>query len=155
MARPDQARPPVGPELLAQLLRDHGSALELYASQWTRCPEDSVQEALIELARQQARPGDVVAWLYRVVRNRAINQARSVRRRRTHEAAAATLRAESFVAPGESAMDAAETIAALVALTEQEREVVIARVWGGLTFQQIATVMEISTSTAHRRYLEG
>ncbi len=52
-------------------------------------------------------------------------------------------------------MDAAETIAALVALTEQEREVVIARVWGGLTFQQIATVMEISTSTAHRRYVES
>ena len=43
-------------------------------AQWTEAADDCVQEALIELARQPRVPENVVAWLYRVVRNRAVSQ---------------------------------------------------------------------------------
>ena len=62
---------PVGPELLARLLDEHGAALTLYARQWCQTPEDVVQEALLQLIRQPAAPENLVGWLYRVVRNGA------------------------------------------------------------------------------------
>ena len=56
---------PAGPELLARLLDQHGAALELYARQLCDCPDDCVQEALVELARQPSVPDEVLPWLYR------------------------------------------------------------------------------------------
>src|SRR5262249_48674931 len=76
---------PIDAELLGQLLDEHAPALALYAAQWTDSADDCVQEALIELARQPQRPGNVVAWLYRVVKHRALNAARGARRRRERE----------------------------------------------------------------------
>ena len=35
----------MGPELLAQLVSQHATALVLYAGQWCDAPEDVVQEA--------------------------------------------------------------------------------------------------------------
>ena len=87
---------PIGPELLGRLLHCHAAALELYARQFCRYPDDVVQQAMLELVRQRTMPGDVVAWLYRVVRNKAISAARSARRRRLGEAEAAERKADWF-----------------------------------------------------------
>ena len=54
-------------------LADPGPALELFARQWCSSPSDVVQDALVELARLQVVPENLVGWLYRVVRNRAID----------------------------------------------------------------------------------
>ncbi len=67
---------PIDAEQLGRLLDEHGAALALYASQWTDSADDCVQEALVELARQRQAPDHIVAWLYRVVKNRALNAAR-------------------------------------------------------------------------------
>jgi DNA-directed RNA polymerase specialized sigma24 family protein len=72
-------------ELIGRLLDEQGPALALYAAQWTDAADDCVQEALVELARQPAVPKHVVAWLYRAVKNRALNAARMDRRRRARE----------------------------------------------------------------------
>lgn len=144
----------VTPELLARLLDEHGAVLELFAAQWTDAPDDCVQEAFLELVRQPAVPERVVPWLYRVVRNRAISFLRRGQRRRKHEAAAS--RAESWFAPsGETAVDAQTVTAALRELPDEQREVIIARIWGGLGFEQIGEVVGASTSSAHRRYEGG
>ena len=37
----------------------------------------------------------------------------------------------------------------------EEREVMIAHLWGGLTFEEIADVMSTSSSSAHRLYSKG
>jgi RNA polymerase sigma factor (sigma-70 family) len=146
---------PVGPDVLGRLFDRHAAALELYARQWCTSPEDVVQEALILLASEPQEPQDVVAWLYRVVRTRAINALRSSRRRREHEAAAARPETAWFVrSPGEL-LDAQVAAKALGELPADEREVVIAHLWGGLTFQQIGQLMSTSDSTAHRRYLSA
>src|SRR6185503_17221915 len=70
---------PIDAELLGRLLDEHGPALALYATQWTDAADDCVQESLVELARQAKPPEHAVAWLYRVVKNRALNAARGER----------------------------------------------------------------------------
>jgi RNA polymerase sigma-70 factor (ECF subfamily) len=140
-------------ELIACLLERHGAALALYAQQWTDTPEDCVQDAFLELSRLTKPPENVVAWLYRVVRNRAISRRRSAQRRARREALALRLRPrEGESASAEPAVDPGELAAALEALPEVQREIVVARTWGGLTFEEIAALVGCSTSAAHRRY---
>jgi RNA polymerase sigma-70 factor (ECF subfamily) len=140
-------------ELLGRLLDRHGAALALYASQWTAMADDCVQEAFVELARQRAVPQYVVGWLYRVVRNRALNAARGARRRRERESRSI---AERFVVGQEPATfdrgDTADVLESLDRLAANDREVIVMRIWGGLTFDEIAAVLAVSISTAHRQY---
>jgi RNA polymerase sigma factor, sigma-70 family len=143
----------VTPELLGRLLDEQGGALALYAAQWTVQPDDCVQEALIELAASPRVPPNVVAWLFRVVRNRAISRFRSARRRERREQLAVRLRPRKGEAPVELSAD--ELAAAIEALPDELREAVVARTWGGLNFEQIAALAGCSTSTAHRRYEAG
>jgi len=140
-------------ELLAGLLDRHAAALELYARQFGPAAEDAVQDAFIELARQPVPPDDAAAWLYRVVRNRALSLARAAGRRQRHETAAAEERAAWFAPAGGDRLDAQAARAALQSLPDPQREVLAAHLWGGLTFAQIGQLMNTSDSTAHRRYL--
>ena len=143
-------------EQLGRLLDEHGSALALYAAQWTDAADDCVQEALVALARQRPSPEHVVAWLYRVVKHRALNAARGEQRRRERESRAM---AERF--PGKdkpAAFDDDETIAAvnaLVQLEAGERELVVMRIWGNLTYEEIGAVLGISAATAYRKYVRA
>ncbi len=144
---------PIDAEQLGRLLDEHGSALALYAAQWTDAADDCVQEALVELARQRQSPVHVIAWLYRVVKHRALNAARGDRRRREREsrAMAERLRAnEQPVAFGGDEVVAATD--ALVQLESDERELVIMRIWGNLTYEEIGATLNISTATAYRQY---
>src|SRR5690348_3347922 len=122
------------PELLGQLFDQHAPALVLYARQWCAAPEDVVQEAFIKLATLRPRPEKPAAWLYRVVRNAALNAACAARRRRRHETAAAEVR-PWFVVPDSPTLDVEAATAALQELPLEQREVIIARLWGGLTFE--------------------
>jgi RNA polymerase sigma factor (sigma-70 family) len=143
-----------GPELFGQLFDRYAAALELFARQWCDCPEDVVQEALIELAGQSRTPDDPVAWLYRVVRNKAIAAWRSTQRRRRHESVATENRA-AFERSAADRIDGRLAAAAIESLAIELREVVVARIWGGLTFQQIGRLLGVSDSAAHRRYEAG
>ncbi len=137
-------------ELVGQLLDQHGAALALYAAQWSPSPDDCVQEALIELARTRPLPDQPVAWVYRVVKCRALNSARAQRRRTEREQEAWTSRLTSLDAKSE--VERAELLDALNQLTVELREIVVLKVWGNLTFAEIAVVVECSTSTIHRQY---
>lgn len=152
-ANEPSATGPVGPDLLERLFSRHATALEFYARQWCANSEDVVQEALVLLAAEPQVPQDVAAWLYRVVRTRAINASRSANRRKRYESAAALPERTWFVSSPSDAIDAHAAAAALEGLPDEQREVVVARVWGGLTFQQIGQLTGTSDSTAHRRYL--
>ena len=145
----------VGPDLLGRLLDEQGAALALYARQWCSTPEDVVQEALIQLVRQPRLPEKLLPWLYRVVRNGAISASRTARRRRDYEAAAAG-RAEAWFEPAEGdRLDAALAARCLESLPPNEREVIVARLWGGLSFQEIGELIGTSSSSAHRWYEAG
>jgi RNA polymerase sigma-70 factor (ECF subfamily) len=138
---------------LCLLIDSHSPALQLYARQLCSCAEDVVQEAFVKLAGCPREPDHVVAWLYRVVRNAALSAARSDRRRKKYESSIVSV--GWFVPNHESALDAETLQAALATLPVELREVVVAHIWGELSFAQIGSLLNISSSTAHRRYLDG
>jgi len=146
----------ISPEQLSLLIDEHGASLVLYAQQWCDGPEDVVQEGFIKLMRQQPVPTNLVGWLYRVVRNGAISESRATARRVRHEKNAGVANLRWFeAASGQNQLDVDDATAALHDLPPDEREVVVLRIWGGLSFEQISDVIEKSSSTAHRRYLSG
>ncbi len=144
----------MSPHELARLVDDHGPALILYARQWCLAPEDVVQDVFVKLVTLTETPRDVTAWLYRLVRNRAIDAGRTDRRRLQREQRAA--RPERwFVEPAVDGLEAGAAVAALQTLPVDQREVIVARLWGGLSFEQIAEVAGCSASTAFRRFSAG
>jgi RNA polymerase sigma-70 factor (ECF subfamily) len=142
------------PAEVARLIDRHAAPLVLCARQWCSEPEDVVQEAFVKLFRQSKPPLDVVAWLYRVVRNAALDAAKIARRRQRRESVVAR-EARWFVEPVVDGLDADVAVAALERLGLEQREVIVARHWAGLSFEQIAEMVGCSASTAFRRYTAG
>ena len=146
----------IGPETLGQLYDDHAPALRLYARQFCSTPEDAVQEAFVALARQRLAPEQAVGWLYRVVRNAALATARAERRRHQREThAASNGDAPAWFTAADDRIDARGAQALLEELEAEVRGVIVARIWGGLTFDAIARAEGCSLTTAHRRYQAG
>lgn len=142
------------PRQLADLVAAHAPALALYARTWYAAPDDAVQAAFCKLAALGAAPTDPVAWLYRATRNAAIDFGRADRRRRRREEAVA--RPDRwFVEAQVDGLDAVEAVAALEGLPPEQREVIISRLWGGLTLEQSADAAGCAISTAFRRYEAG
>ena len=139
---------------LARLIDANAAPLVLYARQWCEAAEDVVQEAFVKLVQQRRAPVDDVAWLYRVVRNGAIDAAKTARRRQHRELAAARP-VRWFVEREVDGLDAETAVAALERLAPEQREVIVAHLWGGLTFDQIAEIAGTSSSSAHRLYHAG
>lgn len=111
-----------------------------------------MQEALIDLLRQSSVPEHPAAWLHTAVRRRAMNLARAEGRREKHQRQAG-LERESWFLPQEGGRDEGIDFQSLLArLPRLDREIVVARTWGELSFSQIAELVEQSTSTVHRRY---
>jgi RNA polymerase sigma factor (sigma-70 family) len=146
--------PSVDATLIAEMLDRHGAALVLYARQWTNHADDCVQEALVELARQPVCPDNPAAWLYRVVRNRALNAVRAEDRRNSYEMRAAEQRASRKPNEADPA-EASELNDSLAALDVVAREIVVLRVWGGLAWQEIAELVGGSKSSAQRIYVQA
>ena len=144
---------PIEPTLLGQLYRQHAPALRLYARQWEEGAEDLVQNAFVRLAQQVPPPSQVVPWLYRVVRNEGLVAQRSAARRRRRERRAGT--PEAWFSAAEGSLDADEAARLLAELPLELREVIVVRLWGGLTFEAVAALVGCSLPTAHRRYHAG
>jgi RNA polymerase sigma-70 factor (ECF subfamily) len=146
-------------ESLGSLIDRHAAALELFARQWCDEPEDVVQEAFVKLAAQSPTPLNPAAWLFRTVRNGAINAGIAKRRRRRHEAEAAA-EVPSWFETGATArsralVDPESAQAALAVLPLEQREVIVAHLWGGLTFDQVAELAGFSAGSTHRLYQAG
>ena len=139
---------------LAELIDAHAAALTLLARTYCAQPEDAVQAAFGRLVQRRVEPDDPAAWLFRAVRNAALDAAKSERRRSRREIRAA--RPEAWFAEASvNGLDVADAVAALQALPEAERDAIVARLWGGLTLEQVADAVGCSTSTAQRRYEAG
>ncbi len=141
------------PTVLGRFFRQHAPALLLYARQWGGSAEDVVQEAFVRLAQQTPPPEQILPWLYRVVRNAALMMHRSGARRRQREQRAS--KPEAWFATNEDRLDGDEATRLLAELPLELREVIVARLWGGLKFEEIAGVVGCSLPTAHRRYHTG
>ena len=139
---------------LTEWIDAHAAALTLFARQHCGDPEAVVQDAFCKLMQLRTPAIDPVAWLYRVVRNGAIDAGKAERRRRKREA----MRAMPEVWFDETSLgglDADEAVQALAALPAEQREVIVLRIWSGLNLQQIASACDCSISSVHRRIEAG
>lgn len=137
----------------------YGPKLLLCARQWTRSAadaEDVVQEAFVRFWRhQRGLPGEPMALLVTSVRRAAIDLARRDDRRAAREERVGREDIPAFVV-FESSFDGderREAIAgALQRLPAAQREVLVLKIWGELTFDQIAAELALSPNTAASRY---
>jgi len=141
-------------------LNQHGPKFLLFARQQTRFEvdaQDLVQEAVVECWRRQAIGAPPAAGLvFQTIRRRAIDLGRSEDRRAVREATAAgESPADWFDASLEERERNQLIQNAMNRLPDIYREVLTLKVWGELTFAEIAEVLEISANTAASRYRYG
>jgi len=143
---------------LADLWHRHSAALLLLARSYGEPAEDCVQEAFIRLATQEPIPDSPVAWLFRVVRNEAVSQLRSQKRRCDREAVVAREQPpwfESATAAVGNSAEIDEIKRGLTTLEDTTRDILVAHIWGNMTFREIADAFDVSRATAHRVYQQG
>ena len=138
-------------------LAQHAPKLLLFARQQARCEADAqelVQDAVVEAWRQRAdgvppAPGQV----FDLIRRRAIDRARSHDRRVNREIVAQEAASPEWFAPEIEDRERARLLqTALGRLPAEQREVVTLKIWGGLTFAEIAGALDIPANTAASRY---
>ena len=152
----------IDPARLTAWFDAHAPGLVLYARQFlgrgepsfaAQSAEDVVQEVFLRLVTLPAEPANARAWLYLAVRNAAIAAARSGARRRRREQGAAEMSRGGWFHPApEDLVDAAAAERALAALPAAQREVVVLRLWSGMTLAEIAGVTGSSVSGVFAEY---
>ncbi len=148
------------PQTWRTWLEARARRLLLFAREQTRCEADAhdvLQEALVEAWKRHGNgspPPD--ALVFATIRRRAIDLSRRIDRRARREADAADpVWFSSETAPAEIGASEAldeELAKAVKALPSSYREVVVLKVWGELTFQEIAETVGISPNTAASRF---
>jgi len=141
---------------LEKVYREHRQGLFSFALSITgsrEMAEDAVHVAFERLWRTRRKPkGDAVAYVFAAVRNAAVDQ---VRRRRELPPITAPIYDESAADPHQAIVEAERQDrirAGVEALPAHEREVVVMKVYGGLTFKQIAEVLGEPLPTVASRY---
>src|SRR3954468_21659052 len=117
--------------------------LVLYARQWLSASgaEDAAQEAFVRLMSQANKPGNLKAWLYLTTQRAALDLSRADRRRQKREKVVAAEAPLFSPSPAER-IDAADAESAMQSLPPELREVLILRIWGGLTLTEIAEITD-------------
>jgi RNA polymerase sigma-70 factor (ECF subfamily) len=117
--------------------------------------DDVLQETFVRLVRTRdrlRRVADLTAYVFTVARNEAARHGGRKARAARHRV---PLRADDlFAEAGDAAArEAAELVAAaLRGLSEEQREVVELKIYGGLTFREIGQVTGVPLPTAATRY---
>jgi RNA polymerase sigma-70 factor (ECF subfamily) len=129
--------------------------LLLFARQWVRSPadaEDVVQEAFVRFWRRNHSIASR-ALLYAMVRSIALDFRRRDSRRARRESDASS-EMEQSVQPKFAIEDESQELlaAAVDGLPNEQREVLVMKLWNELTFAEIASVLGISQNTAASRY---
>jgi RNA polymerase sigma-70 factor (ECF subfamily) len=135
-----------------RVLAEHGPALLLFARQWSASAadaEDAVQNGFVKFWRNRKRARDELAYLYSCIRSAAMDLGKGERRRRAQLTRHA---GPAFEIPADRQEREAAIEAALMLLPADQREVIVMKIWGGLTFAQIGAAMGVSMNTAASRF---
>ena len=141
-------------------LDDHAPKLLLFARQQARSQADAqdlLQEAMLEAARRQddGYPPPV-GLVFATIHRRAIDWARREDRRADRELAATDAGADAWFDTSAEDRERAQLIqCALSRLPEMYRQVITLKIWGDLTFAEIASALGIPPNTAASRYRYG
>ena len=146
-----------------QCYRELAPKLLLFARQWvpgSSDAEDVVQQAFVRFwKRHQSADRAHYPLLYATVRTIALDHLRGEDRRirRENHADAPVPRADTpYFDPANDHLDQAERTSAIESalrtLPEEQREVVVLKVWAELTFQEIADALGAPLNTVAARY---
>jgi RNA polymerase sigma-70 factor (ECF subfamily) len=113
--------------------------------------EDVLQETFVALMGRGQAPEQPEHYCVRSFRNRALNCRRGLWRRLTRELESRRWFERS---PGETAAERA-AMRGLTLLPQEQREVIVLKVWHEHTFEEIGELLEISPNTAAGRYRYG
>jgi RNA polymerase sigma-70 factor (ECF subfamily) len=113
--------------------------------------EDVLQETFIALLRLRERPQQPAHYCVRAFRNRALNYRRSLWRRLTREWESLRWFEKT---PSETDAER-QAMRALADLPQEQREVIVLKIWHEHTFQEIGTLLDISPNTVAGRYRYG
>lgn len=135
-----------------------GSALLLFAKQQagnSDDAEDILQEAFVKVWKKYGRENISKALLYTAVRTTAIDFSRSCNRRKVREHKVFE-QSEGDTIWFQRRLETKERNAmlerAIHQLSNDQQEVLVLKIWGELTFQEIASTLDISHNTAASRY---
>lgn len=117
--------------------------------------EDVLQECFIRVWEGRGAPRairNIRAYLFTTVRNVYLNLVRRELREMKRRADSAGL---IVAGPPNDPIEAEKLDRALAWLPEEQRQVVVLKVWGGLTLAEIAGVLDESQNTVASRYRYG
>lgn len=144
------------------LYDEFAGRLLLFAKQFVGCAaaaEDVVQEGFVKFWKRREEHGvdSLESRLFGCVRWAALDWLRKSRRTRRREdlygeSEAVAVESRSFSRPIENQETADLLEAALKDLPREQREVVVLKVWGGLTLREIGDALDISPNTAASRF---
>lgn len=148
------------PDWLDRLYDAHAAALYAFLLNLTRHEEDTrdlLQDLFTKMAREPSRLAGVRnerAFLLRMARNAVVDLARR-REAHSHRRERLTAEAEPLFDPGpdpDTEVLREALSAALAELPIEQRAVVHLKLWEDLTFEAIASLLEIPLNTAASRY---
>jgi RNA polymerase sigma-70 factor (ECF subfamily) len=151
----NQRVPHDSPDHWQRWLDRHGPALLLFARQWSATrsdAEDAVQDGFVRFWRTRETARDLLPYLYTCVRSAAMDLGRGQRRRVRREQGTDRRESSAFEFSAERREREAAIEAALNQLPGDQREVVVMKIWGGLTFAEIGQTLGVPLSTAASRY---
>ena len=136
------------------LFQKYSASMLLYANSLAKdvqSAEDIVQEIFVALMKKQTIPENPQNYLIRAVRNRMLNE----HRKRKLQALREDTTEQWFTQPIEKQEEREQLTKALKKLPEEQREVIVLKIWNQMSFQEIAKLLEISQNTAGSRYRYG
>ncbi|MBU3691250.1 MAG: RNA polymerase sigma factor [Solirubrobacterales bacterium] len=109
--------------------------------------EDVVQESLVKAHRAMATEEveEPKAWLYRIVKNTALNEIRDGKKHEHTELVGTEVSHSTPEREAENREDLKNLVTALAALPEAQRDAIVGRELGGYTHDEIAKELAIST----------
>lgn len=113
--------------------------------------EDVVQDTFRSLLQQSPPPLHPKAYLLAAYRNRALNYKRGLFRHITRE-----LESKRWFEPHSNGTEDEEhAVMELTLLPQEQREVIVLKLWHQMTFKEIASHLDLSPNTVAARYRYG
>ncbi|WP_372365203.1 RNA polymerase sigma factor [Candidatus Uabimicrobium sp. HlEnr_7] len=138
---------------LEKIFEQYAGAMSLYACSFVRdfqMAEDIVQEIFVNLLNNNQVPQKPKSYLMQAVRNRAFNCQRSPSLKSLDDCTNVW-----FNQPLEKKEQREKLTFALSCLPQEQREVIVLKIWGQLTFKEIAETVHLSPNTTASRYQYG
>jgi RNA polymerase sigma-70 factor (ECF subfamily) len=135
------------------LYQRHGPALLLYGRSLLgskHAAEDVLHQVFMKMLEQNSIPEDARPYLFRAVHNLALNLIRSEKKN-----VELSEIEPWFEAPQQDHAARATLTVELMRIPEEQRQVMVLHLWGGLSFEEIGSVLALSPNTAASRYRYG